>query len=286
MKIRFAHKRKIVKVLRALKSIRKHWLKWTTLIFVIVAIFTLIFSPKISDAAQIGDFLAGFAGALAFLWLVASFRQQSEELAMQRKELSLQRSALELQTKELHNMGKYAALEQVNNMIQSGVSKLSEGPEGFNSVGSMVTSSLPSEEWKVILESENPQTVYDSYLLFMKKTGPTKQFITTIANASKFYLEATGNTYVDYSLPDIDFIYINKAWIEKIPHISENFHSTYAAVENLMLLERGLKSITLAGFVAMEKVTGINVMKEEAKEELYNYHSERNIEVPKIARQT
>ena len=283
VKFTFSQKRKLVQIRRRIRTISEKWLQWTTFLFVIAAVLTVIFSSKLSDAANIGDFLSGFAGALAFIWLIASFRQQKEELKMQRKELTMQRYALQLQTQELHNMGKYAALEQVNNMVQSGLKRLSEGPEGFNTVASMVTACYPTEEWKIILESKDPQRVYDAYLLLMKKTGPTKQFVTTIGNASKFYLQATGNTNLDYSLPNIDFIYINKAWIEKIPHISENFHTTYAAVEQLMLLERGFKSITLAGWIAMEKYTGINAMKKEAKEELYKYHKEQNLELPKIA---
>ena len=280
----FSYKKKLVIIRKHLRAILDKWLCLTTLFLVFSAILTVILSKKISDAANIGDFLSGFAGALAFIWLIASFRQQKEELRLQRKELGMQRSALQLQAKELHKMGKYAALEQVNHMIQSGLKKLEEAPEGFNSVTALTVSILPTKEWKIILESDDPQKVYDSYLLFMKKSGPTKQFISTIANASKFYLEAIGNTYVDYSLPDINFIYINKVFIEKIPHISEIFYSTYDAVEFLISYEPGYKSITLAGFIAIEKVNGTDLMKKEAKEELYKYHEEKRLELPKIAK--
>lgn len=48
------------------------------------------FSPLLSPN-EVGDFLAGFAGALAFVWIIAAIFMQHEELKLQRKELALTR---------------------------------------------------------------------------------------------------------------------------------------------------------------------------------------------------
>jgi hypothetical protein len=47
------------------------------------------------DPNSMGDFFAGFAAPLAFLWLVLGYLQQGEELELQRKELELQRKEIE-----------------------------------------------------------------------------------------------------------------------------------------------------------------------------------------------
>ncbi len=50
---------------------------------------------------EVGDTLAGFAGALAFLWIIVTVLLQSKELAAQREELSLSRSEYEKMAKAM-----------------------------------------------------------------------------------------------------------------------------------------------------------------------------------------
>lgn len=282
--MKYSYKRKLVYVRKLLRAYRNQWLKFTTIGIFVTAFLVLVLSDKISDAAQFGDFLAGFAGALAFLWLVASFRQQGKELALQRRELSLQRRALELQTNELRNMGEFAALEQVNHIIEGALKKLKDGPEATSNPSKLMMSCMPSEEWKILLESTNAKDVFDAYKVYAEKTGPVHQFIASTASAARLYLKATGNIHVDYLLPDINFLYINKAWIEKIPHISEYSSTIFPVVESLFLLEPGMKSMNLAGFVSMQKHLDINIMKEGSIKELLEYHELNNKELPAIAK--
>lgn len=61
---------------------------------------------------EVGDTLAGFAGALAFVWLIATVWLQGQELAEQRKELREQRKATQ-------DMAK-AQLEQVKLLQMQG----------------------------------------------------------------------------------------------------------------------------------------------------------------------
>jgi hypothetical protein len=49
---------------------------------------------------EIGDFLAGVAAPIAFLWLVLGYMQQADQLELQRRELALQRQELKLQRQE------------------------------------------------------------------------------------------------------------------------------------------------------------------------------------------
>ena len=243
--MKYTYKRKLVYIRKLLRVYKDQWLKFTTIGIFIIAFLVLALSDKISDAAQFGDYLAGFAGSLAFLWLVASFSQQGKELALQRRELSLQRKALELQTNELRNMGEFAALEQVNHIIESALKKLKDGPEATNNPSKLIMACMPSEEWKIIIESTNPKEVFDAYKAYGDKTGPVHQFIASTASAARLYLKATGNIHVDYTLPDIKFLYINKPWIEKIPHISEYSGTIFPVVESVFLIEPGMKSMDL-----------------------------------------
>lgn len=59
---------------------------------------------------ELGDFFAGFAAPLAFLWFVIGYFQQGEELRLQREELSLQRG-------EVHRLANEA--ERQANSIQA-----------------------------------------------------------------------------------------------------------------------------------------------------------------------
>ncbi|UWR15665.1 hypothetical protein [Sulfitobacter sp. M368] len=54
-----------------------------------------------SKPNEVGDTLAGFAGALAFVWLIATVWLQGQELAAQREELSDQRKATQDMAKAL-----------------------------------------------------------------------------------------------------------------------------------------------------------------------------------------
>lgn len=77
--------------------------------------WTLIKSPP----NEIGDTLAGIAGALAFLWIIVTVQLQSRELKAQREELELARGeyakmakAQEKQVEALDNQGKIFEKEQ------------------------------------------------------------------------------------------------------------------------------------------------------------------------------
>lgn len=267
-----------------IRFVKEHWLGFLTGLIIIVAIITTIVVSKLEDASYVGGYLSGFAATLAFIWLIASFRLQSQELTLQRKELELQRRAIELQTTEIQSMSKYAALEQVRNMVDGAVQRLAKSNSGVTEPGELFQASMPTVEWATLLESTDPQEVHNAYKSWGQKYGAATQFLASMTLASKFYLRSINNTSVDYGLSDAQFFYINKVWIEKIPHISEYFNHTYLVAEAMTKLEPGVKSIHLAGITAIERLFSKEVFDKKYVEELISYHRERGLEGPAIAR--
>ena len=102
----------------------KHWFGTVTATVLVLAGTVLICSKSLEQASQIGEFISGFAAALAFLWLIASFQLQAREIASQREELKLQRTALEGQAVELRNASKFSALAQISDIMERAKEKV------------------------------------------------------------------------------------------------------------------------------------------------------------------
>jgi hypothetical protein len=62
----------------------------------------LLMSEKLAD---VGQLISGVAGAVAFIWIVLAYFQQSEELALQRRELRLQREEFQRLANETEAQG-------------------------------------------------------------------------------------------------------------------------------------------------------------------------------------
>lgn len=61
------------------------------------SVLALLMSEKLAD---VGQLMSGIAAAVAFIWIVLAFVQQSHDLHLQREELKLQRIELKLQRRE------------------------------------------------------------------------------------------------------------------------------------------------------------------------------------------
>lgn len=72
-----------------------------------------------SPPNEIGDTLAGIAGALAFLWIIVTVLLQSQELKAQRNELALQRNELELNRLESEKTAKALSQQVFDNAFFS-----------------------------------------------------------------------------------------------------------------------------------------------------------------------
>jgi hypothetical protein len=90
---------------------------------------------KLETLNQIGGFIAGFAGALAFVWLVAAYHLQGNELKLQREELKLQRASLDLQKEELRRATGTATGTDVKYSLSTGSNDSCPPAEGLVQVG-------------------------------------------------------------------------------------------------------------------------------------------------------
>jgi hypothetical protein len=87
----------------------------------------------LNSAGTFGDFFAGMAAPLAFLWLVVSYQLQRVEFRLQRKELALQREEIGRQREETHRLAdatadsaEHARRDRVFRMIEVAVPQLYE----------------------------------------------------------------------------------------------------------------------------------------------------------------
>jgi hypothetical protein len=138
---------------------RNHWFLFITAAALLIAALIMVLSKNLEQAAQIGEFVSGFASALAFLWLIASFQMQSGEIAAQRAEMKLQSTALEGQAKELRNASKFSALAQIADIIDrtKGRVRASKLVKDESELIGLFLGGLPN--WKVILESKDAQLI-------------------------------------------------------------------------------------------------------------------------------
>lgn len=70
-----------------------------------------LWSFILSPSNEIGDTLAGIAGALAFLWIIVTVMLQGKELASQREELKLTRKVMEEQRQAAQDMADAMAAQ-------------------------------------------------------------------------------------------------------------------------------------------------------------------------------
>lgn len=96
---------------------------------IIVAAFIYISIKKnlyLSQINEIGDALGGFAGSLAFLWLVATALMQKHELSLQRKEIEQLNISSKSQALALDISAKIQARDHLESMFKKYESALRE----------------------------------------------------------------------------------------------------------------------------------------------------------------
>ena len=263
--------------------IRKYWFGFVTALTLVAATCVLAFSSSLERASQIGEFISGFAATLAFLWLIASFQLQAREIASQREELKLQRTALEGQAAELRNASKFSALSQIADIMDRAKEKIARSKvitsedELFN----VLIRGLPN--WKIILESKNPQLVQDHYQEWLKVEGLVRGYIASIAMSLKIYLECVVQLEFDRSQSDEDFVYVYQTWMNKVPYLTEHSANAFILANFLMMYQPGFRAVQLAGFVSLAMTSGKNLFKEGALENRKKELIEAGTPLPAIA---
>ena len=232
-----------------------------------IAVFAL--APDMTTRSQLGDYLSGFANAIAFIWLIAAYMQQGRELGLQRQEIALQRQSLNLQRDELKKMGKYAGLAQVAHLLEQFDQSLKVDPNAPAKSASELPIAFMNGIglWKTLTESEDPNAVLDAYIKWMKIYAPCVEFVARVASAVDLYCEAAGEVAIFPGAQPADRIFFGFEQIRAIPHISNYAGSAYAIASNMVLIAPGLDRIQLAGLEAAEKIMP-GVAKAEALQEL------------------
>lgn len=206
---------------------------------------TVYFTRDIEKAAQTGDFLAGFAGALAFLWLIAGFKQQQNEIKMQRK-------ALELQALELKNANKISTYNHIQQLTTEALSelnnsniKIKEHSELFN----VFIKELSFYD-EIFSNSTDKEQIVKAWMEWWKIEQTLNMFISKVSFSLKLYIEYKTNIQTTQKM-DIIFIEQHIEEMNEIPYL-EQFYGT---MSNLIIPMKMTKSyfnkFRLAGTLAL-----------------------------------
>ena len=223
-----------------------------TIFLILVAILVQLFFD-IEKSAQVGDWLAGFAGTLAFLWLIASFQQQKDQLMIQSQELQLQREAIQLQAKELKNIGKFSALEQINVIVDKAIKDVEQSDTPIKNYAELMTVFTTRkfvEDLDIFFYSTDRDNISKTYQVWIVQEAEIRKFVARIATALKIYLGQTLDKEIDYSLDDIQFLHNNLYQIKYIPYLNETYAVMQSLIMMLQIMEPTLKKIQLAGWTA------------------------------------
>lgn len=241
------------------------WIWPLTYIICATAIITLSYLD-LTKSAQFGDSISGFASALAFLWLIAGFKQQSLELQLQRNELMLQREALTLQTEEFKDLNKYQSLEHIRTILLEAEKKLGEDPS------TLLTKSLVTQpEYNNIFHSSNHSLVLKACEAYIKQYAPIQNYLADYSAALRVHMDANKIPYLtkENEKPSTFLIsYIKHA--KNIPYLSRNYILIEKTSEILFRFERVFDCVSLALMVATIKIFGKNYWKEDVLKENYN----------------
>ncbi|MEQ7873854.1 hypothetical protein ABDK56_07590 [Sphingomonas sp. ASV193] len=276
------HKKIYASIAKALSFIKKHWL-------VIGTTLVLFFASAIwyrngeNDAASIATFISGFATALAFLWLAAGFRLQTEELSLQRQELQLQRIAAQQQATELLNASKLSSLGQVHTLIRDAeeVVRMSPLDISVTDLPGIYMSAI--EYWTATEKSKDPKTVINNYNEWLKREVVCKNYIKNIASAMKIYIEHHCRSLVIQEREkDEEFVYIHESWVRKAPYISQHIGVASLLGNFMFMLSPGVERALLAFSVANAKLIGMDMFKEGALESMRDKVLERSESLPAI----
>lgn len=243
------------------------WILTGVALIAAVAVFWM--APDMGTRSQLGDYLSGFVSSIAFVWLIAAYLQQSHDLRLQRHELSLQRESLDLQREELKKLGKFAGLEQVAHLLEQFDASLrnnaSSPAKSCHELSIAFTNGMTL--WKTLLESKDPNAVFDAYRKWMVIFSPCLAFVARVESAIDLYCEASGEPPIFPGQPAAERIYFGHDRIKAIPHICNYADSAYALSSSLVFTAPGLDRLQLAGLEATEKLMP-GVVRAEALQEL------------------
>jgi hypothetical protein len=221
-----------------------HFIATGVLSFVFII---LPFFFKLDDADHIGSYISGFASSLAFIWLMASYQQQSKELQLQRSELVLQRQSLDNQSEELDQLGKYAALEQMARMIDFFEKSLEAKGASIQNLYRDLTNNF--ETLPLIFKEQQSQIILENANRWLEHETRCMNFLKTIVAAGDLYLEASGMEKVDKNLSIFEQIDNNKSLLNDMPYVG-----LYMNIANSLVLMLNTKPMLMTSKKVNEKL--------------------------------
>ena len=235
---------------------KRSWPWILTAIVIAAGVLASVLAPKLETLGQIGDFFSGFAGTLAFIWLVAAYLMQGQELRLQRQELAMQRQAMEQQRNEWKKIGKYAALEQVARILDQYDIWLSRGSvQGLSSVNDLVNGYMNGMKlWKTITESNDSNAVFEAHNKWMPIDGACEEFLNRFVSAVEMYESATETKVLPAAGSSIERIYFSPDALLAIPIIRHYSGTAKMLATQLFITEPGRDLLRLKGFEATEKL--------------------------------
>jgi hypothetical protein len=235
-------------------TLSRGWPWALTAVVIVGAGLTFFLVPDMQTRSQLGDFLSGVAGTIAFIWLIAAYFQQGQELRLQREELALQRQALTPQHQELQRMSKYTALERASQLLEQFDQRLSKNESGPRSIRGLLTAFYDGmiRDWKIILTLHDPQEIAEIYAKWTVVESACWEFLSSIVSAIELYEEATGTAFLPEDNSAAMRIYLAPNTIMNIPFIRPYIGTAKALAENMILTEPGLNKLQLRGLEAMQ----------------------------------
>lgn len=225
--------------------------------------------PSVERIDRLGDLLGGFAGSLAFVWLIAGFYQQAKELKLQRQELSLQRTTLEQQKAEFHELNKHQNLTHIKNILDKAEDKIGDLS---NLSADVMLKAFMNEKLKPIMESRDIRTASDAATEYMKGIRPLREFLAEYKAALILALENGGVSYTQHSKSHlITFIYIYNQFAEKVPYLSRYYATIQGSLHflisiNIEMIEEAMQLIVL---VFGQETVGEGILKKDAVEKSF-----------------
>ena len=230
------------------KHLAERWPWYLSFLVLLSAGWIFMNSAGVKDAALYGDFFSGIAGALAFIWLIAGFMQQSRELHLQREELTAQRQELAAQKEQL-------ALGQVATMLSTFTSYLqSRNLEGVSSPNDIPSFYMGrTAVWNSVLEPRTEDEQASAFLQWTAAENTAAEFLSTAASAARFYVQATNDEPIHEAVDDGQFVQLNFERIRVIPHLQLYIDKARVLAEDMSRLEPGRDRVRLAGFEGLNK---------------------------------
>lgn len=159
---------------------------------------------------EIGDFLAGVFGALAFFWLVIGYFMQNRELSLNREELIISRKSLVKQAEELNNSVKEQreivrlTKMEMKNEKNSQLPVIEITSSYYYPSGSMMphfggSSKTYENTFRLYLKNHGSE-VRNSYLLYESSNGIEKTEIQQIKDGANFTLITSSSLENEFSL--------------------------------------------------------------------------------------